>query len=80
MMLKSKIEKLIATFAFDEIRELNKNNNIMKEPKFMFSIIIEIRSSHQFDTEIMNADVDIKINVKVANEKTSAYFFAVFAN
>jgi len=79
-MLKSKIEKLIATFAFDEIYELNKNNDVMKELRFISSIIIKIKSSRQFDAEIMNADVNVRVKIEVTDEKISAYFFTAFAN
>jgi len=79
-MLKSKTEKLITTLAFNEVCELNKNNNIMKELRFISSVIIEIRSSHQFDAEVLSADVDVKVKVEVADEKTLVYFFTAFAN
>jgi len=78
--LKSKIEKLIATFTFDEICRLNKNDNFIKELKFISSAVIETKSLHQFDTEVENAKVNVKINIKKADEETSAHFFAVFAD
>jgi len=62
--LKNKIKELIATFVFDEVHELNKNDSIIKESRFISSIIIETKLLHQFDTEVKNAEVDVKINVK----------------
>jgi len=52
----------------------------MKELKFISFVIVKIKSLHQFDTEIMNADVNVKINVEVINKKISVCFFVVFAN
>jgi len=79
-MLKSKIEKLIATLAFNEVHKLNKNDNFIRELKFISSIIIKTKLLCQFDAEVESAEVDVKINVEKADEETSAYFFAVFVN
>jgi len=79
-MLKSKIEKLIATLAFDEIHELNKNDDFIRESRFISSVIIETKSLHQFNADVENAEVDVRINVKKVDEKISAHFFTVFAN
>jgi len=79
-MLKSKIKKLIATLAFDEVHKLDKNNNFIKELRFISSVVIETKSLHQFDAEVKNAEVNVRINVKKADEEISAHFFTVFAN
>jgi hypothetical protein len=72
MMLKNKIEKLIATFAFDKIRKLNKNNDVIRKLRFISSVIIETRSLHQFDAKVMN--------VEEIDKEISAHFFVVFAD
>jgi len=52
----------------------------MRELRFISSVIIEIKSLCQFDAEIMSANVDVNIEIKVADEKTSACFFAAFTD
>jgi hypothetical protein len=79
-MSKSKIKEFITTLAFDEIRKLNKNDNFIKELRFISSVIVKTKSLHQFNTEVENAKVNVRINVEKANEKISACFFAVFAD
>jgi len=78
--LKSKIEKLIIILAFDEIRELNKNNNIIRKLRFISSVVVKTKSLHQFNAKVENAKVDIKINVEKANKEISTHFFIVFAD
>jgi len=78
--LKIKIEKLITTLAFDEVRELDNNNDFIRKLRFISSIIVKTKSLCQFDAKVENAEVNVKVNVKEANKKTSAHFFAVFAN
>jgi len=80
MMLKNKIEKLIATFAFDKIRKLNKNNDVIRKLRFISSVIIETRSLHQFDAKVMNVEVNIRIYVEKIDKEISAHFFVVFAD
>jgi len=78
MTLKSKIKKLITTFAFDEIHESDKNDNVMRKSRFISSVIIDITFLRQVNAEVINAEVEI--NVEVINEETLTYFFAVFAD
>jgi hypothetical protein len=78
--LKSKKKKLITTFAFDEICELDKNDDVIRKLKFISSIIIETRLLYQFDIKVISAKVDVRINVKKVDKKTSTHFFAIFAN
>jgi delta 1-pyrroline-5-carboxylate dehydrogenase len=69
MTLKSKIKEFIVTFAFNEIHELNKNNDIIRKSRFISFVIIEIKSLHQFDAEVVSAEVNIKVNVEKVNKE-----------
>ena len=77
---KSKTEELIATLAFDEIRELDKNDDVVKKSRFISSVVVETKSLCQFNAEVENAEVHVKIDVKEADKETSACFFTVFAD
>jgi len=78
--LKSKTEEFITTFAFNKVCKLKKNNNVIRKSIFIFSVIIETKSLHQFDAEVMNAEVNVKVNVEKVNEETLTHFFIIFAD